>query len=282
MWKKLSDISLLNNEEKRYNLPPKVEDQEGHPGLSDSNNPQIPHFRPESEHKEKDIEIQYNDALNPTLLPTDAKDMLEFPSKSNKVWVGGDHLDFDPEKSLAPYILQTTDSGSARTVYHSFSDINNIDELIKHASEITPEMEEWFEERTNKHIGLVQKYCKRIYEYDPERFEEILELGKEHDQSKFKDPERTPYIKLTWKHKFDNYDSYKKPGTLDDKEINRATVLHVKNNEHHPEHWTNQTNDLINEEDRDKPPDKIIDATKMPDINIGTMCADWAAMSEEH
>ncbi len=39
--------------------------------------------------------------------------------------------------------------------------------------------------------------------------------------------------------------------------------------------------DVINEEDRDEPPDDIIDATKMGDIDIIEMVADWCAMSEE-
>ena len=88
-------------------------------------------------------------------------------------------------------------------------------------------------------------------------------------------------MKLQYIYKFDNYKSYKKPGTIDDEAINKATVHHVTNNAHHPEHWTDQKEALINKEDRDKPPKEIVDATKMPDIHIAEMVADWSAMSEE-
>ena len=32
---------------------------------------------------------------------------------------------------------------------------------------------------------------------------------------------------------------------------------------------------------RDKPPEEMIDATKMPDLDIAEMVADWCAVSEE-
>lgn len=164
----------------------------------------------------------------------------------------------------------------------NYRGITTIDELIKTAVGVTPEMEKHFESRTNKHIKLVQKYCKRIHDYAPERFEGIVELGRDHDQSKFEEPERTPYVRLTWKHKFDNYESYKKPGMIeDDDEINDATLNHIKHNMHHPEYWTDKKENLLNEDNRDEPPEKIIDATKMPDLHIATMVADWCAMSEE-
>ena len=49
-------------------------------------------------------------------------------------------------------------------------------------------MEDWFEKRTKKHIERVQKYCKKIADYNSE-FNELIERGETHDQSKFKDPE---------------------------------------------------------------------------------------------
>lgn len=145
----------------------------------------------------------------------------------------------------------------------------------------TKEMEDWFEERTKNHIKGVKKYSRIFKAYDPARFRDLVEIAEHHDDSKFEEPERTPYIALTWKHKFDNYKSYKVPGTIDDEAINQATLHHVKGNEHHPEHWTDQETELINKENRDKPPREIVDATRMPDIAIAEMVADWASMSDE-
>ena len=45
------------------------------------------------------------------------------------------------------------------------------------------EMKEWFDKRTDRHIKLVQKYCKKLADYDKERFGDLIQRGKDHDQS---------------------------------------------------------------------------------------------------
>jgi hypothetical protein len=152
---------------------------------------------------------------------------------------------------------------------------------LKEDNEITDEMIDWFNKRTTSHIDLVKKYAKKIEEYNPKRFKGLIKQTEDHDKLKFEEPERTPYIKLSWKHKQDNYKSYKKPGTINDEEINNATLHHILNSPHHPEAWQNKKDGLVNKDNRDKPPKEIVDATKMPDINIAEMLADWMAMSEE-
>lgn len=147
---------------------------------------------------------------------------------------------------------------------------NSLNPMVKESSEITPEMEAWFEKRTAKHISLVQKYAKKIEGYGKDRFVGLVENTKVHDDSKYNDPERKPYIRLSWKHKSDNYKSYKTPGHIADKEIDAATLHHIRNNEHHPEYW-----------DKQDPAPKVIDATKMSDVYIAEMVADWLAMAEE-
>lgn len=145
------------------------------------------------------------------------------------------------------------------------------------------EMERWFESRTKKHIELVQKYCKKIEEYDPQKFKGLIEQSKIHDQTKFKDPEREPYIYITWQYYCKEHNKkFEAPKDLDD-QMNRATQHHVKDrqNKHHPESHSDKEVGLINRKDRDKPPSEMIDATKMPDMDIAEMCADWAAVSEE-
>jgi len=142
------------------------------------------------------------------------------------------------------------------------------------------EMREWFDKRTNKHIERVQKYCKKIEEYD-DRFKGLVEQAKVHDQNKFKDPEVDPYVYISWDYKCkDDGVDFKVPEGMDEK-MNAATSHHVKNNSHHPEAHSEKEVDLINRKDRDLPPEKIIDATKMPDLDMAEMVADWFAMSEE-
>lgn len=135
------------------------------------------------------------------------------------------------------------------------------------------EKKEFFTKRTNKHIELVKKAAKKIVE-EYKEYKKLSEQVKNHDDSKFEEPEMTPYIELTWQKK-DN----KKGKTT--KEINEATLHHVKNNKHHPEYHLDDKNDAnITSEDRDKS-EKCVDAKNMDDISVAEMVADWQAMAEE-
>jgi len=148
---------------------------------------------------------------------------------------------------------------------------------------------EWFVQRTNKHINLVQQAAEKIVKAYPE-FQELLSNVQVHDASKFEDPEKTPYISLTWRHKLENeqnnYDpingkGYQTPGLLAKEDENQATLHHVTGNSHHPEYWLDDKSKAnISAKDRNKS-DICIDASAMPDIAIAEMIADWQAMSEE-
>ena len=143
------------------------------------------------------------------------------------------------------------------------------------------EMEAWFKKRTDKHIERVQKYCKKIQDYDEDRFDGLVERGKIHDQSKYENPEKDPYVYITWDYKCkEDGTDFKLPDGMEDK-MNKATNFHVKNNAHHPEFHSEQGGNLINRGDRDKPPEELIDATKMKDLDIGEMISDWLSMAEE-
>jgi len=143
-------------------------------------------------------------------------------------------------------------------------------------------MKDWFDKRTNKHIKLVQKYCKKIADYDEDRFGKLVERGKIHDDSKFEDPEIEPYIFISWQYKCkDDGIDWEPPEGMEEK-MNNATEHHVLNNKHHPEFHAGEDSKVINKEDRDNPVrDKVIDATDMPELDVAEMCADWMAMSEE-
>lgn len=139
------------------------------------------------------------------------------------------------------------------------------------------ELEKYFFARLKKHINMVQKSAKKIAQLYPE-FSDLIEKVKTHDQSKFEEPELTPYISLTWRKKPGNKDT---KGLLSLDEENKATIHHVTSNSHHPEyHLENKEEANIDPKDRDKSI-KCIDASAMPNIDIAEMVADWQAVSEE-
>jgi hypothetical protein len=158
--------------------------------------------------------------------------------------------------------------------------MKNFKTFIKE-SEDKQAMEDWFFKRTNKHIELVKKYCKKIADLGDHRFKGIMQQAEHHDESKFHNPELDPYVHIAWQyHMKDQGEDYNPPEDTKDK-MNASTEHHVKHNKHHPEYWSDTQGNTINREDRDKPPEHMIDATKMSDLSIGEMCADWMAMSEE-
>jgi len=145
----------------------------------------------------------------------------------------------------------------------------------------TKEMEDWFNERTRRHIELVQKYANLIAEYKPEVFGDLVEIVENHDASKLNDEsERVPYIFLSWNY---HCKDLKKDFVLSDslkEKTHEATMHHVINNKHHPEYWAGETAQ-INKDDRDAVTKELVDATTMPELYLGELVADWMAMSEE-
>ena len=149
------------------------------------------------------------------------------------------------------------------------------------AEEATKEMRDWFKKRTDRHIQLVQKYCKKIADDGEPKFQDLIERGKVHDQSKFKDPEMEPYVFISWQYKCkDDGKEFEVPEKIKN-EMSSATLHHCVSNRHHPEFHSPKETNLINREDRDKPPKEIVDATGMEDLDIAEMVCDWLAMSEE-
>ena len=144
-------------------------------------------------------------------------------------------------------------------------------------------MKDWFYKRTKNHIEGVKKYCQKIYNYDIERFEDILENSKNHDELKLQEPELTSYIIITWDYYCnDNNIKFDIPEDIR-KNLYKATEHHVLNSKHHPEYWQDRKENIldINSRDGSTMPIGILNGTKMPDIYVAEMCADWMAMSEE-
>jgi hypothetical protein len=142
--------------------------------------------------------------------------------------------------------------------------------------EITEEMKKWFDKRTKEHIQRVYKYLSIFYNG------EIPAISnKDHDASKFKEPEYTPYVIITW----DYYcKKHKLPFTVPDDikiQLNKATLHHIKSNIHHPEYWVERETELLSRDNRDDPNIPTIYIENMPLYALIEMCADWCAMSEE-
>jgi len=143
----------------------------------------------------------------------------------------------------------------------------------------TQEMRDWFITRTNSHIDRVKKFAAMIEAYDPKTFKGLVARVEDHDKSKFNEPELTPYIYVTWSYyKKDHGEKYVVEPAINDR-MNEATLHHVKNNRHHPEFY--DAGAEINTKQRDKNPDRMTDATKMGDLDLGEMVSDWLAVSEE-
>jgi hypothetical protein len=153
------------------------------------------------------------------------------------------------------------------------SDFNNLFEHISTADVEEDKKYSYFVQRTEKHIELVEKAAKQIVDMYPE-FKELLTVVKNHDASKFEEPELIPYIELSW-------DKKNNPNKKPSQEVTNATLHHIKHNRHHPEYWLEDKEEAnINQNDRDKS-DKVVDASKMEDLYIAEMVCDWQAMSEE-
>jgi hypothetical protein len=89
---------------------------------------------------------------------------------------------------------------------------------------------------------------------------------------------------LTWKYRAKNFGFHYDVSKEDQDLINEATEHHIKNplNSHHPDYHDKQhVSGFVNRCDRDKPSGIVIDATKMPLLDLAEMSADFLAMSEE-
>jgi hypothetical protein len=152
---------------------------------------------------------------------------------------------------------------------------NQLFENSRRAGKTTYSMIQHFENRTNYHISLVRKYLDKIIALNDTRLDlAALEEEKEqHDLSKFKEPEYTPYLHVNWKYHMKERGAEYIPSNVIENQMNSATFHHVSTNKHHPDYWDNNLN-LDNR-------DKIVDSTKMPLTYVATMVADWLAMSEE-
>lgn len=144
---------------------------------------------------------------------------------------------------------------------------------------------DWYIDRTDKHIHLVQKYCNRAADLDNYFKTFLLERAEIHDGSKYTNPEFLPYVWVNLKYRCksdEEFQSYEPPEDFETLS-HYATYLHVVTNSHHPEYHSDNKNisDILNRTERDKPPKSIVDARTMPLLDVAEMVCDWMAVSEE-
>lgn len=145
--------------------------------------------------------------------------------------------------------------------------------------QLTDEMVAHCHRRTNDHIDSVKEYASKLYDEYPILKTQLVN----HDQTKFVVPEYVPYIFTTWNYKCkDDGVSFEVPDQIKNR-MTEATFHHIKNNKHHPEFHDKEcvNSSCLNTEDRDKPPEEMVDGTLMDEISIIEMCADWCAVSHE-
>ena len=139
-------------------------------------------------------------------------------------------------------------------------EVANIFPTDKH-EELKEEKEDYqkkFDERTQAHIDRVNKYAKKIDREYPN-----------HDSDKFNEL-------------YDGYSLMSKDNVSEEEQalIDDATFKHVRDNEHHCEHWVDEKD--IEGFSRNSPtPHGCLDCSKMPESALEEMCCDWCAMSEE-
>ena len=134
-------------------------------------------------------------------------------------------------------------------------------------SELINDMAKIFADRTLYHINLVASYGKKI--------------GKNfayHDMDKITNTKLLiPYVFLTYKKKHPEIEISDNMQN----QIDSATLIHILTNEHHPEYWLKDKENLDAFTRDNDMPIGMMDVTAMSNNAIEEMIADWCAMSEE-
>ena len=126
---------------------------------------------------------------------------------------------------------------------------------------------EQYKEYLEGHIGNVAKALEVLYTLDipyvVENIDKLREIVKQHDASKYEEPEWSAYL-----HHF--YPTNDEEGMMEE-EFDAAVQHHIKNNKHHWNYWCDEENNL--KEDIDEEEYKL--------HTIERIC-DWLAMAAQH
>ena len=126
---------------------------------------------------------------------------------------------------------------------------------------------EQYKEYLTGHIGNVSKALELLYSLDipyvKEHIDELREIVKKHDASKYEEPEWSAYLH----HFYPENDEEAMMG----EEYDAAVQHHIKNNKHHWNYWCDDNNNLIDNIDEDE--------YKL--YTIERIC-DWLSMAAQH
>jgi hypothetical protein len=139
---------------------------------------------------------------------------------------------------------------------------------------ITPEMQNYSDQRTQKHIDRVEKNYQEL----AAKFN-LNDQPRLHDDSKMNSlEEASPYVWVNWwyKCKREGHPIVLEPSVK--AATDAATMHHILNNRHHPEFYSEDPVKLG--DNRDKL-ERAINIKEMPIEDVAEMVADWQAMSQE-
>ena len=126
---------------------------------------------------------------------------------------------------------------------------------------------EQYKEYLTGHIGNVSKALELLYTLDisyvKEHIDELREIVKEHDASKYEEPEWSAYL-----HHF--YPTNDEEAMMEE-EFDAAVQHHIKNNKHHWNYWCDEENNLKDD----------IDEEEYKLYTIERIC-DWLSMAAQH
>ena len=126
---------------------------------------------------------------------------------------------------------------------------------------------EKYKEYLTGHIGNVAKALEVLATLDipyvTEHIDELREIVKEHDASKYEEPEWSAYL-----HHF--YPTNDEEAMMEE-EFDAAVQHHIKNNKHHWNYWCDEENNLKDD----------IDEEEYKLYTIERIC-DWLAMAAQH
>ncbi|RMG23223.1 MAG: hypothetical protein D6724_08815 [Armatimonadetes bacterium] len=139
---------------------------------------------------------------------------------------------------------------------------------------------DYFYRRTAEHILRVQRNVVALIcsDFDVDRHA-LLVQARDHDRTKYEEPEFSTYVELTWMYRCQKLGEPFVPSEGFDERRHTATLHHVTHNPHHPEFYA--PNPGLNPRDRDAAPAEMVDATAMTDVGLVEMCCDWVAMAQE-
>lgn len=132
---------------------------------------------------------------------------------------------------------------------------------------------------TKKHLGDVFKFIDKIYALDNAKYAALPIRKLLYDLSKNMEPEFKAYTLLMWK---DEHPEFKLSSEMEDF-VKRGIFHHWKNNRHHPEFHDGslKLSNVVGLDD-DIPPNKVVNATDMTDLDLAEMVADWCALAGDN